>query len=227
MLLEWKWFIIFTLTIFSVQMWWLPQMFLVLIINFMLRIQSRAQAGQVRRTSGTIMPTPFQVTLPSFLEKKKKKIKTQACQDSMLQRPGNCIGSWAVVDSNLYIHILWWSHSKLSWSCLGLCYPVCKVKGLQHLSSHKPCTVMSINAKYNTHYCFPSSTINMPKQWQETTCLRKKLAKKKKKSLEGQELHHWFPLTLVFAFSVNDAREKPWTLESDKPKHNPLNWESF
>lgn len=181
MLLEWKWFIIFTLTIFSVQMWWLPQMFLVLIINFMLRIQSRAQAGQVRRTSGTIMPTPFQVTLPSFLEKKKKKIKTQACQDSMLQRPGNCIGSWAVVDSNLYIHILWWSHSKLSWSCLGLCYPVCKVKGLQHLSSHKPCTVMSINAKYNTHYCFPSSTINMPKQWQETTCLRKKLAKKKKK----------------------------------------------
>lgn len=67
-------------------------MFLVLIINFMLRIQSRAQAGQVRRTSGTIMPTPFQVTLPSFLEKKKKKSKHKHVKTACFRGPEIALG---------------------------------------------------------------------------------------------------------------------------------------
>ena len=51
------------------------------------------------------MPTPFLAILPSFVGEKKThtKIKTQACQDSMLQRPGNCFGSCRVMESNLYI----------------------------------------------------------------------------------------------------------------------------
>ena len=104
------------------------------------------------------------------------KIKTQACQDSMLQRPGNCSGSCHVMDSNLYIRAsgdLTSNSPASAWATLFLFAKLKKKRSLHLLNSHKPCKVMSINAKYNTHYCFPISTIHVPKQWQETTCLRK------------------------------------------------------
>lgn len=51
--------------------------------------------------------------------------------------------------------------------------------------------------------------------------------KTKKNTLKGQELQYWFPLTLAFAFSVNDVSEKLWTLESDKSKLGLPNQESL
>lgn len=105
----------------------------------------------------------------------KTKIKTQACQDSMLQRPGNCFGSCHVMDSNLYIRAsgdLTSNSPASAWASVFL-FAKLKKKKFTPPKLTKPCKVMSINAKYNTHYCFPISTIHVPKQWQETTCLRK------------------------------------------------------
>ena len=51
--------------------------------------------------------------------------------------------------------------------------------------------------------------------------------KTKKNTLKGQELQYWFPLTLAFAFSVNDVSENMWTLGSDKSKLRLLTRESL
>lgn len=120
---------------------------------------------------------------------------------------------------------LWWSRSKHPWPCLDLYFPVCELKSLHFLSSHKHFQIMSIIAKYNIQYYFSISTTSMPKQWQETTKL--KMKKKKKQKLKGQELQHWLLLTLAFAFSKDDVTKTLWALESDKSKFSPLSGEHF
>jgi hypothetical protein len=54
-----------------------------------------------------------------------------------------------------------------------LWFPACRARSLHLLSSQKHYKVMSIIAKYNIHQDFSTSTTNVPKQWQETTCFRK------------------------------------------------------
>ena len=123
------------------------------------------------------MPTPFLAILPSFVGGKKKntqKSKHKHVKTACFRGLETALGvvvSWSLIFISGPLMISPQPLLTLPgplFSCLQS-----KKKSLHLLNSHKPCKVMSINAKYNTHYCFPISTINVPKQWQETTCLRK------------------------------------------------------
>lgn len=129
------------------------------------------------------MPTPFLAILPSLVagagdtQKSKHKHVMTACFRGLETALG-VVMSWILnfISGPLVIS----PQTLLSLPGPLFSYLQSKKKrSLYLLNSHKPCKVIGINAKYNTHYCFPISTINVPKQWQETTCLRKQNLEKK------------------------------------------------
>lgn len=109
--------------------------------------------------------------------------------------------------------------TQLSGSCLSLYFLLCRGRNLHLLSFYKHCKVISVFAKYNTHHNFSTSTTNVPKQWQETTCFRKQSLKKSNLKVKNYSIGS---LTLVFAFSKNDVTETLWLVESDESESGRL-----